>query len=52
MARDFVCRMAISENTAKEKSVYQAQTYYFCSAFCKQLFDREPQKFVSSLMRA
>jgi YHS domain-containing protein len=46
MVKDPVCGMAISENTAKERVVYRGQTYYFCSALCRQLFEREPQKYV------
>lgn len=49
MNKDPVCGMALSKNTAKEKSIYQGQTYHFCSALCKQLFEREPQKYISSL---
>lgn len=49
MIKDPVCGMKVSESTAKEKLIYQGQTYYFCSALCKQMFEREPQKYVSSL---
>lgn len=46
MAKDPVCGMTVSEESAKAKSVYQGRTYYFCSMLCKQLFEREPQKYV------
>lgn len=48
MVKDPVCGMAISENTAKDRVVYQGQTYYFCSALCRQMFEREPQKYLPS----
>ena len=46
MIKDPVCGMTVSDTTAKEKSVFHGQTYYFCSMLCKQLFEREPQKYV------
>ncbi len=46
MTKDLVCEMNVSEATAKAATVYQGKTYYFCSALCKQLFDREPQKYI------
>ncbi len=46
MVKDPVCGMTVSEDTAKAKLVYQEQTHYFCSMLCKQLFEREPQKYV------
>ncbi len=46
MAKDPVCGMDVDEKTATAKSVYQGQTYYFCSPGCKQAFDKEPQKYI------
>lgn len=48
MIKDPVCGMALSENTAKEKLVYQGRTHYFCSILCKQMFEREPDKYALS----
>lgn len=48
MAKDPVCGMEVNEKTAAGKSVYQGKTYYFCSPGCKQAFDREPEKYISS----
>ena len=52
MAKDPVCGMDIDEKTAAGKSVYQGQTYYFCSPGCKQAFDKEPQKYVGKKQRS
>ncbi len=52
MAKDSVCGMDVDEKTAAGKSVYQGQTYYFCSPGCKQAFDKEPQKFVGKKQRS
>lgn len=46
MVKDPVCGMSVSEGSAKANLVHQGRTYYFCSAFCKQMFEREPEKYV------
>jgi YHS domain-containing protein len=45
MATDPVCGMQVDERTAKYKSVYMGQAYYFCSPGCKASFDKDPQKY-------
>jgi len=45
MVKDPVCGMTIDPKTAAGMSVYQGQTYYFCSTGCKAEFDKNPQKF-------
>ena len=47
MVKDPVCGMMIDPKTAAGTSVYQGQTYYFCSAGCKAEFDKSPQKFTA-----
>jgi Cu+-exporting ATPase len=49
MATDPVCGMKIAEATAAATSMYKGETYYFCSALCKQLFDRDPEKYLREL---
>ena len=44
--KDPVCGMDIDPNTAAGKSEYKGQTYYFCSAGCKNSFDKDPEKYV------
>ncbi len=46
MAKDPVCGMTIDEKTAAGQSVYQGQTYCFCSKGCKKSFDADPAKYV------
>jgi YHS domain-containing protein len=46
MAVDPVCKMEVDEKTAKWKSTYQGQTYYFCAPGCKKAFDANPKKFL------
>ncbi len=43
---DPVCGMDIEPDTAAGTSVYQGQTYYFCSMGCKSSFDKDPEKYV------
>jgi Cu+-exporting ATPase len=43
--RDPVCGMQDETKTAAGSSEYQGETYYFCSAGCKERFDQEPEKY-------
>jgi Cu(I)/Ag(I) efflux system membrane fusion protein len=47
--KDLVCGMDVDESKAKAAGLttaYKAQTYYFCSADCKQKFDKDPEKYI------
>ena len=46
MAVDPVCRMNVSESEAKYVSTHNGVKYHFCSAACKQEFDKNPSKYV------
>ncbi|MEM2151462.1 MAG: YHS domain-containing protein [Candidatus Bathyarchaeia archaeon] len=46
MAKDPVCGMNVNEKIAKIKSEYMGKTYYFCSKPCKDIFDKNPTKYV------
>ncbi len=48
MVKDLVCGMEVDPKTATNKSVYQGQTYYFCSPGCKKDFDKDPKKYVQA----
>jgi YHS domain-containing protein len=48
MALDVVCGMQVDEKTSKWKSAYKGKTYYFCGLICKQKFDKNPGKYVTS----
>jgi xanthine dehydrogenase accessory factor len=45
-AKDPICGMTVSIASAKHKSDFAGQTYYFCCAGCKQAFDTQPRKYV------
>ncbi len=46
MAIDPVCGMQVDEKTAKHKTEYKGDTYYFCAPGCKFTFDEKPEDYV------
>jgi YHS domain-containing protein len=48
LVEDPVCGMKVNPEHAASKAVYQGTTYYFCSAICQQLFEREPEEYVET----
>jgi P-type Cu+ transporter len=42
---DPVCKMEIDESVAAGKSEHLGETYYFCSARCKNKFDEKPSEY-------
>lgn len=45
MMRDPVCGMKVDEKRTKLTSEHEGKTFYFCSAQCKQTFDKDPHKY-------
>jgi Cu+-exporting ATPase len=45
-AIDPVCGMKVDPATAKHRSSYKGQDYFFCSARCRERFAAEPEKFL------
>ena len=45
-ARDPVCGMTVDRSKTPFRSEWQGQTYYFCSAGCKERFDAEPERYL------
>lgn len=52
MKKDPVCGMELSEEQIQYESEYQGKTYAFCSAHCKESFDRNPRKYLQPNMEA
>ena len=46
-ATDPVCGMSVDTATAEYRSFHQQTAYYFCSAGCKQAFDKDPAKYLT-----
>ena len=47
MTVDPVCKMDVIEAQAKYTTVHEGAKYYFCSAACKQEFEKKPTKYIS-----
>jgi YHS domain-containing protein len=47
MAVDPVCKMDVIEARANYTTVHEGAKYYFCSAACKQEFEKRPTKYTS-----
>ncbi len=45
MAKDAVCGMMVDEKNAKFTSEHDGHRFYFCSAGCKNTFDKDPHKY-------
>ena len=45
-AIDPVCGMKVDVEHAAYRSFQKGETYYFCSAGCKETFDRDPDKYI------
>ena len=46
-AIDPVCGMSVDRDTAEYRSFHEGRPYYFCSAGCKETFDKDPGKYVA-----
>src|ERR1700733_14778601 len=45
-ARDPICGMSVDVSSAKHRSEYEGQSFYFCCAGCKTKFDAEPTRYI------
>jgi Cu+-exporting ATPase len=39
--------MSVDPATTREKVEYAGETYYFCSAGCRESFDSDPARYVA-----
>jgi len=46
MERDPVCGMNVNPEEAAARTEYQGETYYFCAEGCREVFEKEPEKYV------
>jgi Cu+-exporting ATPase len=46
MPTDLVCGMIVDEKSAPAKTSYRERDYYFCADYCREAFQKEPQKFI------
>jgi YHS domain-containing protein len=45
--KDPVCGMEVTYETARARSEYNGETYYFCSLDCKETFDKDPERYIA-----
>jgi Cu+-exporting ATPase len=50
MAMDLVCGMIVDEESAPAKTTYAGDDYHFCAAHCRDVFSKEPEKYLKSKM--
>jgi xanthine dehydrogenase accessory factor len=43
--KDPICGMSVEADTAKYKSEFQGNVFYFCCAGCKDKFEKQPDKY-------
>ncbi|GIK97482.1 MAG: copper-translocating P-type ATPase [Alphaproteobacteria bacterium] len=43
---DPVCGMTVDPATAKHRTEYRGETYYFCAARCREKFEADPEKYL------
>jgi Cu+-exporting ATPase len=46
MAKDPVCGLTVSPETAAATYEYQGRTYFFCAAGCKVAFGKDPEQYL------
>ncbi|MGD8741235.1 MAG: heavy metal translocating P-type ATPase [Desulfobacterales bacterium] len=49
MAVDMVCGMIVDEKTAPARTTYGGDEYHFCATYCRDAFDKEPEKFITGV---
>jgi xanthine dehydrogenase accessory factor len=47
LVEDPVCHMRIDPRTAAASFLFAGSTYYFCNAHCKNIFEKDPRKYLS-----
>ena len=51
MGIDLVCGMIVDEKAPPAKTSYQGTDYYFCAVYCKEAFEKEPQRFIEGVKK-
>lgn len=50
-ASDPVCGMTVEVATARHTARHEMQSYYFCSARCRESFQQEPERYLAALQQ-
>ena len=46
MAADLVCGMVVDPASAPARTTYAGSQYSFCAAYCRAVFEKDPEKFI------
>ncbi|MDO8734065.1 MAG: YHS domain-containing protein [Elusimicrobiota bacterium] len=46
MLKDPVCGMQVKPESTKGTTEYKSEIYYFCTEYCKEEFERNPNKYL------
>ena len=49
MAIDLVCGMIVDEQSAPAKTTQDGEDYHFCAAYCRDVFNKAPEKFINGI---
>lgn len=49
MERDPVCRMEVTDKQNSDKTIFNSKEYFFCSTFCKVLFEDDPGRYLKKI---
>ncbi|HEV7667788.1 MAG TPA: heavy metal translocating P-type ATPase [Thermoanaerobaculia bacterium] len=49
---DPVCGMTVNPATAKHRAEHGGRTYFFCSAGCREKFEKDPEKYLAPKVEA
>jgi Cu+-exporting ATPase len=51
VSMDLVCGMIVDDKSAPAKTSYQGTEYHFCAVYCKEVFEKEPQKYIEGVKK-
>ncbi|MBD3234990.1 MAG: YHS domain-containing protein [candidate division Zixibacteria bacterium] len=46
---DIVCGMDVEITEETPRMEYEGETYYFCSEYCKEQFEEDPEKYAEEM---
>ena len=52
LVSDPVCCMQFDSSQAAAQTIYQGQTFFFCSEDCRRTFEENPKEFVGQSAQA
>jgi Cu+-exporting ATPase len=47
MPLDVVCGMIVDEKSTPAETKFRGTHYYFCATYCREAFEKDPQRFIN-----